>query len=186
AAGDRLLIEISQLLASRLRKADDLARLGGDEFAIILRGVTEASIIQTADIYRDLLEQYVFSHKDKQYNINGSIGVSIMDRNTSSTESALSNADMACHIAKKRGRNQVHLYVPETDINEDKDLSWSAQINNALDNDLFQLHYQPIFCSKQLTPKIVQRHAENRDNDLIQQLPSETQTLEVLLRIQDQ
>ncbi|MCP3672597.1 MAG: EAL domain-containing protein [Gammaproteobacteria bacterium] len=186
AAGDQLLIEISQLLASRLRKSDSLARLGGDEFAIILRGVTEATTVKTAETYKDLLEQYVFSHKDKQYNINGSIGVAIIDHNISSTESALSNADIACHIAKKHGRNQVHFYVPETDKNEDKDLSWSIQINSALDNDLFQLHYQPIYCSKQLTLNLTQKHEETRNINLGQQTPSETQTLEALLRIQDE
>ncbi len=185
SAGDQLLIEISQLLTSRLRKSDDLARLGGDEFAIILRGVTRSAVKNTADEYRHLLERYVFSHKDKQFNINASIGIAIMDRNTTNTETALSNADIACHIAKKHGRNQVHIYVPEIDIHEDMDLSWSSQINDALERDLFTLHYQPIFCCKQLTPDLLHNFTIDKNNNLQQFISSENIALEGLLRIMD-
>ncbi len=185
AAGDQLLIEISQLLASRLRKSDDLARLGGDEFAIILRSVTQTAIKQTANEYRYLLEQYVFSHKDKHFNINGSIGIAIMDGDTPNSESVLSNADTACHIAKKRGRNQVHFFIHETDINEDKDLSWSSKITDAMERNLFHLYYQPIFCSKQLEPELLQTHAVDSSINLQRHIPSKTQSLEALLRIVD-
>jgi diguanylate cyclase (GGDEF)-like protein/PAS domain S-box-containing protein len=183
SAGDQLLIEISQLLASRLRKADDLARLGGDEFAIILRGVTREAIKQTADDYRHLLEQYIFLHNDKQFNINASIGIAIMDSNTTDTETALSNADTACNIAKKRGRNQVHIYAPDIDAHEDKDLNWSLQINNALEQDLFLLHYQPVFNCKQLDNNLLNRLTP--ECNLQQLTSSDTQILEALLRLTD-
>lgn len=179
------MIEISQLLASRLRKTDLLARLGGDEFAIILRYITISDAQQTAEEYRHLLEQYVFYHDDKQYNINASIGIASMDYCIASAESALSNADLACHIAKKRGRNQIHLYQPETDKNEDKDLNWSALINNALENDLLLLHYQPILCGKQITPKLLQHLALGRYDKLRSITAADTQILELLLRMQD-
>ncbi len=186
SAGDQLLIEISQLLASRLRKTDDLARLGGDEFAIILRNVSQTSIKQTADEYRSMLEQYVFIHKDKQFNINASIGIAIMDNNTHDAEAALSNADTACHIAKNHGRNQVHIFTPEIDIYENKDLSWTSQISHALEQNLFLLHYQPIFRSKDLTPELLQNYSNEQAQDLQQLIPTESQTLEVLLRITGQ
>lgn len=181
SAGDQLLIEISQLLASRLRKADDLARLGGDEFAIILRGVTRDAIEHTADEYRHLLEQYIFLHDDKQFNIHASIGIAIMDRNTRDSETALSNADTACNIAKKHGRNQIHIFIPDIDLHEDKDHSWSQQINNALEQDLFLLHYQPIFSCSQLGSELLDNF--NPDTDLQQLISSDEQTLEALLRI---
>lgn len=185
SAGDQLLIEISQLLASRLRKSDDLARLGGDEFAIILRSVSKTAIKQTADEYRHLLEQYVFLHNNKQFNINASIGIAILDSNTTSSESALSNADMACHIAKKHGRNQVHVYIPEIDIHENKDLNWSSQITKALENNLFLLHYQPIISCKQLKQQLSNRPVEDI-NELQQHASSEAQMIEALLRIVDE
>jgi len=184
AAGDQLLIEISQLLASRLRKADDLARLGGDEFAILLKSVSKTSIKQTADEYRHLLEQYLFLHDNKQFNINASIGIAIIDRDTTNTESALSNADMACHIAKKHGRNQVHIYIPEVDIHENKDLGWSLQITNALDNNLFLLNYQPIYSCKQLKLEL-SNSPEQDKRELQSHTSSETQIIEALLRIED-
>lgn len=183
SAGDLLLIEISQLLSSRLRKADDLARLGGDEFAIILRGVTRDAIEQTADEYRHLLEQYVFLHNEKQFNIHASIGIAIMDSNTRDSETALSNADTACNIAKKQGRNQIHIYLPDIDPHEEKDHNWSLQINNALEQDLFLLHYQPIYSCIQLNEDLLNELTP--DSNLQQLTPSDTQIFEALLRISD-
>lgn len=183
SAGDQLLIEISQLLVSRLRKSDDLARLGGDEFAIILRSVTRDAIEQTADEYRHMLEEYVFLHNGKQFTIHTSIGITIMDCSTIDSETALSHADTACNIAKKRGRNQIHIYTPDTDQHEDKDQSWSLEINNALEQDLFILHYQPIFSCTQLNDELLNNLSTN--NNLQQLTPSDTQVLEALLRITD-
>jgi EAL domain-containing protein (putative c-di-GMP-specific phosphodiesterase class I) len=53
---------------------------------------------------------------------------------------------MACHEAKSRGRNRFEFY--KTSGAEMKqmtaDISWSQQIQKALKEDLFVIHYQPI------------------------------------------
>jgi EAL domain-containing protein (putative c-di-GMP-specific phosphodiesterase class I) len=58
----------------------------------------------------------------------------------------LARADMACHEAKSRGRNRFELY--KTSGAEKKqmtaDIGWSQQIQKALKEDLFVIHYQPI------------------------------------------
>jgi len=146
AAGDQLLIEIANHLQSRLRDSDLLARLGGDEFAIILRNVDQAAVMGVADGYRQILDQYTFVFGDRAYKVNGSIGVALMDRYIDSPGEALANADIACHIAKGRGRNQTHIYVPESDekVAMNLELGWSARLKDALENDGFELHFQPI------------------------------------------
>lgn len=40
AAGDRLILKLSQVLTQQLRDVDILARLGGDEFAVLARGLS--------------------------------------------------------------------------------------------------------------------------------------------------
>ncbi len=146
AGGDQLLIEISQQLRVRLRESDLLARLGGDEFAVLLRNVLPERVQQAADGFREILGEYRFVYGGRQYQVNGSIGVALLDRELVSPGEALAHADLACHIAKGKGRNQTHLYQPDADSKMvmPLDLGWSTRLQDALKNDGFLLHYQPI------------------------------------------
>lgn len=151
AAGDQLLIEISQQLKSRLRDADLLARLGGDEFAIILTDTHLNDIATAAESFREVLEQYNFNYEGKQYRIYGSIGVTVIDKNSTTASDVLANADIACHVAKSRGRNQIHVYRDDNDekVIMSMQLGWSGRLHHALENDEvenggFMLVFQPI------------------------------------------
>ncbi|RMG56774.1 MAG: EAL domain-containing protein [Gammaproteobacteria bacterium] len=145
-AGDRLLIDIGRQLERRLRRGDTLARLGGDEFALILRNIERETIEEIAENFRQMLSEYRFHAEGRSYNIGGSIGIAIIDGDTRSSSEALANADIACHIAKRNGRNQVHLYDPSQDERAamDMDLGWSSRLREALEEGHFVLHYQPI------------------------------------------
>ncbi|MHB1241440.1 MAG: two-component system response regulator [Gammaproteobacteria bacterium] len=145
-AGDRLLIEVAHQLRGPLRESDFLARLGGDEFAVILRNVDPGSVYTAADKFRSLLNQYTFSYGGKQYRIDASIGVALIDRDSQSPGDVLANADIACHIAKQTGRNQTHVFEGEQDTKNtmDLELGWNTRLRDALQNDQFVLHYQPI------------------------------------------
>jgi len=146
AAGDQLLIEIGNQMRQRLRDTDLLARLGGDEFALILRHVDPAQIRQTADSFRELLENYTFVYDGTPYRIYGSIGVALLDSKTSTAGEALANADIACHLAKNKGRNQTHVYDAANDakLAMNVDLGWFGRLQQALSSDRFLLYYQPI------------------------------------------
>ena len=146
AAGDRLLLEVGNQLQTRLREADTLARLGGDEFAIILRNVNDDGVRAAADGFREVLEQLNFAYRDKHYKINGSIGVALIDSDSLSPGEVLANADIACHIAKSRGRNNTHLYRAESDERTAMqfELGWSVRLQDALKDDSFALVFQPI------------------------------------------
>jgi EAL domain-containing protein (putative c-di-GMP-specific phosphodiesterase class I) len=56
------------------------------------------------------------------------------------------NADIACHIAKGRGRNLTHLYRAESDekMAMQFELGWSVRLQDALKEDGFALAFQPI------------------------------------------
>ena len=151
-AGDRLLIEISQQLKQRLRQSDLLARIGGDEFAVLLHDVDKSQIFESAESFRHMLENYTFTYDGRQYAVNGSIGVALIDRHTRSAGTVLANADLACHMAKGKGRNQTHLYDQHTEdkLAMDLDLGWSIRLNTALENDEFQLAYQPIVAMSEI------------------------------------
>lgn len=182
-AGDELLIKVSKLLRKQLRSDDTLARLGGDEFAIILRDVDKKSAVRVADALRQTLEDLVFVTGDKNYNINGSIGIAIIDEHIESSSEVLAFADMACHIAKQSGRNQTHLYRPDQDQKQrlmNQELGWFARIKEALLYDQFSLFYQPIVDIKDVD--LNDLPAE--DGQLWKSISQKTSIYEVLLRMQ--
>ncbi len=152
AAGDQLLIEIGQQLQSRLRDADLLSRLGGDEFAVILCNVGPRNVQAVAEDFRQVLDEYAFVYGGKSYKVNGSIGVALIDRDSYSPGEVLANADIACHLAKRSGRNQVHLYRPESDakLAMNLELGWSGRLQEALKSDGFLLYFQPIMAVEEL------------------------------------
>ncbi len=145
AAGDQLLVEASHRLRNRLRVNDTLARMGGDEYALILRNSHQDPEI-VADEFRKALSGQLFSYGDKHYRLSASIGVAVLDRHVMSPSEAMANADIACHIAKNHGRNQVHVYSYDTDqrASMDVELNWSARLEEAIRDNLFVLCFQPI------------------------------------------
>lgn len=145
-AGDKLLIGIAGFLNDKLRKQDILARLGGDEFAIIVKDVNVEQALKLAENFRTALDLFSFSYEGKHYSIHGSFGVALMDLPEMTAGDVLANADIACHIAKRSGRNQVHLYEQSSDEKNvmGSELGWSKRLRDAILQDGFVLHFQPI------------------------------------------
>jgi diguanylate cyclase (GGDEF)-like protein/PAS domain S-box-containing protein len=186
-AGDQLLAEISAKLNSRLRSSDMLARIGGDEFAFILRQVNAHNVLQIADQFREILAHYSFNYKGRSFDVNGSIGIALIDKSTLSSEETLTRADTSCHIAKRSGRNQCHLYVPEADdaMHSDVGQGWSSQLTNALNNDTFALFLQPIVAIDTAVLAHPSKEPAKLYSHLVQTTTKEQLQFEVLLRLYD-
>lgn len=146
-AGDRVLIEVANLLVKRSRKADLIARLGGDEFAVLLFDVDLDEAYATAEGYRQLLAEYSFRHEGRVIDIGCSIGLAMFDSDVASREDIMARADIACHMAKRAGRNGVHLYRADDRANMDTmfaDMGWARSIKQAIEHNRFVFALQPI------------------------------------------
>lgn len=111
-AGDRLLCQLSELMASALRETDTLARLGGDEFAVLLQGPSAAYAGVVADKIRDVVASYRFHDQGRIFSVSASIGVIQGDDGLDAYADAMRAADAACYQAKRQGGDQVHLAPP--------------------------------------------------------------------------
>jgi diguanylate cyclase (GGDEF)-like protein/PAS domain S-box-containing protein len=187
AAGDRLLVEVSQRLKSRLRGADHVARMGGDEFAVLLTNVAAHDLDGLADGFRRALTATPFSYGGKSYRITLSIGASRLDKTTVSPGEAMAHADIACHLAKNTGRNQAQIYTAEAGKRAamDEDLGWSVRLEEALRTDRFTLAFQPIVPLKGIEHEI--RRPAGKDLWLrqLERNPDAPALFEVLLRLRD-
>jgi diguanylate cyclase (GGDEF)-like protein len=107
-AGDRLLLQVRDVLLEACRKSDDVIRWGGDEFLIVARETNSLYAADLAERVRSSLSDRVFSVGDGQVaRITTSIGYAsypfIKDRpDLLSWEEVLGVSDAAMYEAKAR------------------------------------------------------------------------------------
>ena len=146
SAGDALLGQLGALLKSKIRWRDTLARLGGDEFGVLLDSCSLEEAMQTAESLRMAISEYKFTWDDRNFRLGVSIGVVPISADNEDVAALLSAADSACAAAKEAGRNRIHSFQ-ENDIDlmrRRREMQWAARINNALEENRFELFRQTI------------------------------------------
>ena len=146
AAGDELLRQLADIFRIKVRGADTLARMGGDEFAIILNKCALGPAVNIAEDIRSAIEDFRFGWGGQSFQVGVSIGLVLIDADSPDAEEVFKAADSACYAAKEAGRNRVHIYSQDDEeISQRRGESqWMVRIQNALDENRFQLNYQPI------------------------------------------
>lgn len=146
AAGDELLRQIAQIFRNHVRGSDIVARLGGDEFAFILSRCSLKPAAAVAEKVRHAIEEYRFSWDGSLFQIGVSMGLVMIDANCPEISEVLKAADSACYAAKEAGRNRIHIYNPDDAemMQRQGQAQWMIRIQNALEEDRFQLFYQSI------------------------------------------
>ncbi len=142
--GDILLQETSKKLLAATRKSDTVARLGGDEFCIILSELektTDAELI-ARKIFNSFKKPIIVDQQEVY--ISGSIGISIFPDDGVEPETLQKNADSAMYIAKTSANNSFYYYTFALQQETEKRLTLIADMNSAIKNQEFSLHYQPI------------------------------------------
>jgi diguanylate cyclase (GGDEF)-like protein/PAS domain S-box-containing protein len=149
-AGDRLLIEVAQRIIAGVRSEDTVSRLGGDEYMVMLErlGTDETSaanqVEMVAEKIRIVLNQpYVLFRNGHAYHSTPSIGVTLFRGNELSIDALLKQADMALYQAKGAGRNAVRFFNPAMQATIESRSRMEAALRNGLQNNEFQLYYQP-------------------------------------------
>ena len=145
-AGDELLRQVGQLLATMIRSTDVLARLGGDEFGILLRHCPVEEGERVAGQIVATVAAFRFAWQSQFFRLGVSVGAAPVDAHCEDVTDALSAADSACGWAKARGRNQVQVFrrdnLQQRRLHEQKD--WLGKLNRALSQDTLVLFAQRI------------------------------------------
>jgi len=109
AAGDQVLITISNVVREYLRDEDLLIRLGGDEFAVLLDSSSIDDVLRISERLRKAVEKKKFFMNGESFNLSFSIGVVIIDGKLN-PGILMSRADAAMYMAKENGKNRVIIY----------------------------------------------------------------------------
>jgi diguanylate cyclase (GGDEF)-like protein len=144
ATGDELLRTAAERLQKNVRANDTVARLGGDEFVVLLPRLADDKIADTvADrILRDLLQPLVVG--DTVLTIKASAGIGLAIGAGTAVESVLREADMALYRAKADGKGVVRRFDPRQYAAAEQRRRDEAELWTALDEEQFDVHYQPI------------------------------------------
>jgi predicted signal transduction protein with EAL and GGDEF domain len=140
------LQEVARRLRIAVRPTDTVARFGGDEFSVLLEGVTDSA--EAADAAARILHALEIPYEidGKQVFPRASVGICLVNREEEAPEAAelLRNADVAMYMAKRDSKGSYRVFEPAMHELVVERLELRAELQQAIDADQLELHYQPV------------------------------------------
>jgi len=141
--GDGVLRAAAKRLKASVRSGDLLARLSGDEFVVVVPEVHNPGMLAPlADRILQILGS-PFRVDGHEISIGCSIGLALGPDNGADTDSLVRNADFALYRAKSEGRRTWRFFDPKMAADLASRRSLEDGLRHALENDQFELLYQP-------------------------------------------
>lgn len=151
AAGDELLQVMADRLTKTLRETDTVARLGGDEFAVLIVDLDHpSSATKLAERLISILSEPV-RIGTKDVICGGSVGIAMAPDHSCDPIELFRLADLALYAAKEDQRGTYRLFERELDAKVKARNLLETEVRDAINNNEFELHYQPIFCVQTMT-----------------------------------
>jgi diguanylate cyclase (GGDEF)-like protein len=108
AEGNRLIVELTEVMRSALRVTDVLGRFGGDEFTIVLPRTCSRDALNVAERVRQAVATHVFRTSwGEPMRATVSVGVASSPQDGMSGDELFRAADGSLYAAKQAGRNKV-------------------------------------------------------------------------------
>ncbi|MBT5403217.1 MAG: EAL domain-containing protein, partial [Crocinitomicaceae bacterium] len=149
-AGDKVLIQMGEMLRNCVRRSEAIARLGGDEFVVIMseteseEAVSRRAIKLSHRILRNMRKPFRLGHREIY--ITPSIGIALYPRDGDNSSDLLKNADTAMYNAKNAGRDCYKFYNKEQNENTLELLDLENHLRHAIERNELDLLYQPKIC----------------------------------------
>jgi diguanylate cyclase (GGDEF)-like protein len=142
AAGDGVLVEIAERLASNVRRGDTVARVGGDEFAVLLENVHADDVDSTcARLLAAVRAGAVV--RGHHMSLSLSIGVAL-GNDPDDTEGLLQRADLAMYEAKSQGKDRYLPYHEGLGESHAQRLELLEALREAVNADELDVAYQHV------------------------------------------
>jgi diguanylate cyclase (GGDEF)-like protein/PAS domain S-box-containing protein len=144
-AGDAVLKAVAKKLTISVREGDTVARIGGDDFLVLL-----IDIAQSEDII--LIVEKIMKNASQAIHLEGkevvltvSVGISVHPNDGQDASVLIKNAEIALARAKQQGRKSYQFYTEGMDIKASEFVQMEKDLFNAIKNEEFILHYQPVW-----------------------------------------
>ena len=141
-AGDGLLIEMAQRIATTVAAGTITARLGGDEFAVLVPHLADNAA--AGELAARIRERLVlpFAFEGHNHRISASIGGAVFPDHGSDAQAIIRCADLALYAAKTE-RNQQIIFNAAMMADRLAESQLRAALFKAVEDDEFLVYYQP-------------------------------------------
>lgn len=109
--GDDVLKAISKAIMSAVRSKDMVFRYGGDEFAVLLQNAAREQAFQVAERVRQNVRSSAETLTTFK-RVTVSIGVAVLDDESTDGKEFMKAADRSLYEAKKQGKNRIRICTP--------------------------------------------------------------------------
>ncbi len=145
--GNEVIVRVADALGPPAVPRDALiGRIAGDRFAIVLPHADTAHARQVAERIQDSVGRLVVGPPANPVELSVSCGVAALVRMPQGLQRALAAAELACKVAKGRGRRRIELYACEDDsmMRQHEDVVAVGRLREALKTDRLVLYGQRI------------------------------------------
>ncbi|MEX2414772.1 MAG: EAL domain-containing protein [Paenibacillaceae bacterium] len=142
AAGDQLLINVTERLLIQLNREGFLARMGGDEFMVMLPISIHSDAEKLAEGLLACMRE-PFRIEGHDFQITMSIGISLFPQDGLDATTLLKCADMALYREKFKDKNNYSFFRPEIQTIALQNLELQDSIRKSLEQGHFVVYYQP-------------------------------------------
>ena len=131
--GDTVLTTVAKEIQKLFRGQDIVSRIGGDEFMVVMRGVSDRSLIEGRCTRLIEALHNRFRNHDQNFPLGCSIGIALAPEHSSTYLELYQFADQALYEAKRRGKNTFAFYEP-SDFSQQMQMTTNRG-NKRIDSD---------------------------------------------------
>jgi len=103
-AGDKVLVELANMMRIFFRQNDVLVRWGGEEFAVFIKDIPNEVVLQKLEAFRQYIESHATDQQPYAFTVSG--GVTNV-RPDDDLTCLVQRADQRLYQAKQSGRNRI-------------------------------------------------------------------------------
>lgn len=142
--GDKVLIELADLLVMISDSKDIVMRSGGDEFVILFKDINHSILVMKVMELVKSVRKLTF--EENSYSVSCSVGVCFLPENVSgyTYEQLFENADWALYLAKENGRNRYEFCdnLQRFELKKKKEIEYSGIDARYIHNDIVSTAFE--------------------------------------------
>ncbi len=146
ANSDLLLRDVGKIIENQLEPEDIAARFDAASFTVLKQGGNTEALQSLNQQLLRAIEDHIFEIGDVSLSATAHLGFTLLDANAPDAQEIMDRAERASGEAVAKGGNTFVRFLPKAGemTQREQDQKWANRITKALQDNGFQLYFQPI------------------------------------------